>query len=235
MATVARRKTDNGQSLLLEGIDWTSYEKFLEAVGDRAIRLTYDRGLLEIAVPSFSHETWKRCIDFLIVALGAVLRINLRGGGSTTFRRQDVERGLEPDECYYIQHFEAVREVREIDLTRMPPPDLTLEVDVKSSSINRMGIYAALEVPEVWRFDGEDVSLCHLRNGVYESATRSLAFPVVTLRHVHAFLSAAMSITSDSELSRFAPQWVKKHILPLWRKQRTRKSSGAKRVPRPQK
>jgi Uma2 family endonuclease len=234
MATAARRKTDNGQRLLLHGIDWNCYEKFLDAVGDRPIRLTYYHGNMEIALPRWDHESWKRCIDRLIIALGLELGFDVRGGGSTTLRRADVQCGVEPDECYYIQNQAAVRNIHELDLTQLPPPDLALEVDITSSSIDRMGIYAALGVPEVWRFDGEDMYLYHLRNGAYEQATSSLAVPVLTLRHLHDFISDSVSL-SDTELHRAATRWVKKHILPLWRKQQGRKSSGTKRGSRPAK
>ena len=59
---------------MLYGVTWQGYEKFLEAVGDGSTKLNYDRGTLEITVPSGTHERWKRCIDYLIVALGSHLK-----------------------------------------------------------------------------------------------------------------------------------------------------------------
>jgi Uma2 family endonuclease len=225
-------KRDYGQRLVLGGIDWDSYEKFLDAVGDRSIRLTYKRGNMEIAVPRYDHETWKRCIDRLIIALGVVLGFEVRGAGSATLRRADVQCGVEPDECYYIQNESAVRNIQELDLTSLPPPDLALEVDITNSSIDRLEIYAELRVPEIWRFDGEKTFIYHLLNDDYHSATVSLAVPVLTARHIQDFLDASISL-SDTEMYRFAPQWVKKHILPLWRKRRGKKPTGTKRGQRP--
>src|SRR5437764_2361945 len=91
-----------GQHVVLPGIDWESYEKFLEAVGGRRIRLTYDRGRLEITAPLWNHEWWKVRFRFLLLALALELRQDIQSAGSPTIRREDVGRGLEPDECFYL-------------------------------------------------------------------------------------------------------------------------------------
>ena len=78
------------------------------------IFLTYDRGDLEIMAPLWNHEWWKRRVGYLLPVLGHELKIKVQGGGSTTFRRRDLERGLEPDECFYIQHAVQMAGQREI-------------------------------------------------------------------------------------------------------------------------
>ena len=205
-----------GQRLLLHGVDWRSYEKFLDAVGNRPLRLTYDRGNLEIVAPSWNHEWWKRRIGFVIPLLGGSLGIEVQGGGSTTFRREDVERGLEPDECFYVGAHAGQMSGpdREIDLRSDPPLDLAIEVDITRSSLDREGIYAALGVPELWRFDGESLQASRLGPGrTYVPSEQSLAFPPLPLAEFLRFLQETQELT-ETELLRAVPDWVRQHALP---------------------
>ncbi|MEM7204057.1 MAG: Uma2 family endonuclease [Planctomycetota bacterium] len=78
----------------------------------------------------------------------------VEGGGSTTWRREDLDRGLEPDECYWVENEPNVRGRRELDLRVDPPPDLPIEVDVHASSVDRVKIYAALGCRGGWRSTG---------------------------------------------------------------------------------
>ncbi len=223
--TKPRPKTDKGRHFVVDFVSWEAYEKFLEAAEGTSIRMNYDRGTLEMTLPSFEHEAWKRSIDRLIVTLCVVLGIDFRGAGSSTLRKRDVERGLEPDECYYFHNLEALRNIRDLDLMITPPPDLALEVErSRTTSVERMGNYAALRVPEVWRFDGNETTMCRLRERTYETAAESLAFPSLTPELIADYLTVAMPMMNERELIRFASQWVKKHILPLRRKKNGRKS-----------
>jgi Uma2 family endonuclease len=88
-------------------------------------------------------------------------------------------RGLEPDQCYYIQHEALVREIEQIDLAQFPPPDLTVEVDITSSSLDRFSIYTELGIPEIWRYDGRSLTIYALQAGKYESCDRSIALPLL--------------------------------------------------------
>src|SRR5262249_39757519 len=124
MSSAARNKADEGQRLLLHGIDWRSSEKFLEAVGDPPMRLTFDRGTLEIMAPSWDHEWWKSRVSTVVLVLSQEFEFDMQPGGSTTFRREDLARGLEPDECFYLNNAHRVAKLHVIDLRRDPPPDL---------------------------------------------------------------------------------------------------------------
>lgn len=137
------------QRVLLEGIRWETYEQMLADLQDRPIRLTYDRGTLEIMSPSRRHEGLKVRLGRLIETMTLELGIPIECGGSTTWRRQDLAKGLEPDGCYWVQNESVVRDLDELDLRIPPPPDLAVEVEVWSSSVDRMGIYAALGVPDL--------------------------------------------------------------------------------------
>jgi Uma2 family endonuclease len=200
--------------VLLFGVNWTSYERFLAAVGDRRVRLTYDRGSLEIMTLSGSHEWWKRRFGFALVLLGAVLHLRVQGYGSVTVRREDLDRGLEPDEGFYIRHAVEMRGPREFDFTRDPPPDLAIEIDISSSSLNRMSIYAALRIPEVWRFDGESLQVYRLRaEGDYQLSTRSLSFPSLPLVEFVQFLKETQQL-DDAEFINPFSEWARAHALP---------------------
>lgn len=141
----------NDQRLRLSAVSWETYLVTSDGLGPRRIRVTYDRGEMERTPLSPRHENRKTLLARLVEALNEELAIDIAGFGSMTCRRQDLERGLEPDECWWIAHESAVRGREDIDLAVDPPPDLVLEVEVSRGTLDRMGIYAALEVPEVWR------------------------------------------------------------------------------------
>jgi Uma2 family endonuclease len=203
-----------GGRLLLFGVNWTSYEKFLAAVGDRRVRLTYDRGSLEIMTLSGPHEWWKRRFGFALVLLGAVLHLRVQGYGSVTVHREDLDRGLEPDEGFYIRHAVDMRGPRESDFTRDPPPDLAIEIDISSSSLNRMSIYAALRIPEVGRFDGESLQVFRLRpEGDYQLSTRSLSFLSLPLVEFVQFLEETQQL-DDAEFINPFSEWAQANALP---------------------
>src|SRR5207248_8848460 len=145
------------------------------------IQLTYDEGRLEIMTLSPQHEILKKFIGRLIEQLTLELDIPIKSLGSTTIARKDLERGLEPDECYYIGRERLVRGRMKISFRKDPPPDLAVEVDVSRSSVSRQRVYAALGVPEMWRYDGE-LHVLHLQaNGEYVERERSLSFPFLPI------------------------------------------------------
>jgi Uma2 family endonuclease len=160
---------------------WDEYSKFLAAVGDRPIRVTYDRGRLEIMSPSPAHEKAKKLLATLLESILADWDQDYEALGSMTFRREDLDRGLEPDECYWFKKTLAVRDLEEFDFTRDPAPELVIEVEITSSVINRLGLFHALGVDEVWSLTrkGELLVLSWQEDGYHESpVSRVLAgFP----------------------------------------------------------
>src|SRR2546423_1122100 len=126
-----------GQSLLLSGVDWHTYTRLLRAFAERpAVRLTYDRGELEIMSPLLKHDDDAEMLGRFVVALTEELKLPLKHGGSTTLRRRKRHRGIESDECYWIANAHKMAGKRRLDLRRDPPPDLAVEVDVSKSSLN---------------------------------------------------------------------------------------------------
>ncbi|NEX17908.1 MAG: hypothetical protein C1943_15125 [Halochromatium sp.] len=170
-----------GQSVLLETVDWASFEAFLEQMGDRpGMRLAYDAEVLELMTPLLEHEDDKEIIGDLIRALLEMLDIEFRSIGSTTLRSPAVAKGVEPDQCFYIAHEAAIRGKRTIDLSIDPPPDLALEIDITTRRDHR-AIYAALRIPELWRFDGTRLHIYCLRGDGYLETERSDQFPSFAL------------------------------------------------------
>jgi len=204
------------QSLQLDAVSWSQYERIGRLFQDRPLRMTYDNGRLEIMTTSATHERHSRKIALLILVLVEELGLQIAGFGSMTFKRRSAKRGLEPDECFWIQNAVAVRSKNEIDLATDPPPDLVLEVEVSRSTLDRMGIYAALGVPEVWRCTTTQARVCHLVDGDYIEESRSLAFPTL---HPQALLSFVRRYPNldDIGLMRQFRTWVRKQITIGWR------------------
>ncbi|MBD3560615.1 Uma2 family endonuclease, partial [Planktothrix sp. FACHB-1355] len=134
------------QKFILTDISWDAYETIVKVLQNRSVRLTYDRGTLEMIGPPYRHQRYKTLMGSFIKILAEERSIPLINPGSMTFKRQDLERGLEPDECFYIQNASAVMGKAEIDLTRDPPPDLAIEIEIGNTSLNRISIYDALGV-----------------------------------------------------------------------------------------
>ena len=151
MATVATGRAS--QRMLLHDITWRGYEAIGRALADRpGLRITYDRGTLEIMTTSPEHERYKHVLRRLLEAWCDEFAVPMACYGSMTFKRKKRKRGLEPDECYWIAHESQVRGKDRIDFQIDPPPDLVLEIDISRSSLDRMAIYSVLGVPEVWRY-----------------------------------------------------------------------------------
>jgi Uma2 family endonuclease len=200
------------QRVLLTGIRWQTYEALLEDLGDRHVFLTYDRGTLEIMAPLFRHESYTAVLGRLVEILAEALDMPFKGAWSTTFRRRDLERGLEPDRSFYIAHVAAIVGKLELDLSRDPPPDLAIETDVTHSSLDRMSIYASLGVPEVWRFDGEQLQVNHLQPGAgYRPTGASLSFPTLPVGEVVTLVREVVALDDLSQV-RMIRAWVQEHI-----------------------
>jgi Uma2 family endonuclease len=173
------------QRFLLQNVGWQVYDLFLRELGDRPIRLTYSRGDLELMTPSTIHEKYARFLGRLIEVLTVEMGIEVCNLGSMTCRVEDLDRGLEPDECFYIHNEPAIREKSKIDLSVDPPPDLAIEIDITSSSIDRQEIYAKIGVRELWRFDGETLRVLILNaDGRYQPVEQSEIFPFLPIEKV---------------------------------------------------
>jgi Uma2 family endonuclease len=169
------------QKVVLGNVSWEFYEGLLaDHQESSAPRFTYDRGTLEIMSPLPEHEEDNRALASLVENVAVEWRMSFRNLGSTTFKREDLGRGFEPDSCFYLQNAERIRGKTRIDLTVDPPPDLVIEIDITHTSLDKLPIYAALGVPEVWRYSGNRLSILALEGGTYQEREESLALPRVT-------------------------------------------------------
>ena len=182
--------------LTLTGISWDTYVRLNDEVGPDT-RITYDLGRMEIVTLSELHGLVKKCLARITEEYSDVAGIDAEGLGGWTMRRQDLNRGLEPDECYYVAHFAtiiALRGQRRLDLSIDPPPDLAIEVDISPPDVAKVPIYAALGVPEVWRYDGRAVTyLARTDAGEYATVDRSPAFPALPVAWVNDALAIGLA------------------------------------------
>lgn len=198
--------------ILLKNISWKTYESLLNELGEQGgIRLTYDRGTLEIMTPLAPHEGSKKILGRFVESVTEELNIEICSLGSLTCRREDLARGLEPDRCYYIQNENVVWDKEQIDLNQDPPPDLVVEIDITSSSIDRLSLYASLGVPEVWRYDGNRLIIYQLETQEYVERDVSPTFPFLSQVEMLRFLELRRT-TKENALIRLFREWVRTQI-----------------------
>lgn len=200
------------QRTVLENISWETFEALLKDTGgDRGSRFAYDGGTLEIMTPLFEHENYKSNFGNFIIALAEELDIEIKSAGSMTLKRRAANRGIEPDNCYYIQNEPAVRSRQELDLATDPPPDLAIEIDITSSSVNKFGIYSALNVPEIWRYNGRILRFYQLVEEQYVECDLSCAFPLVSVTEMSRFIEQSKTIGEIALLKSFRA-WLRDKI-----------------------
>ncbi|MEK6321980.1 MAG: Uma2 family endonuclease [Acidobacteriota bacterium] len=198
MATVVSQPE---RLVILDRVTWDTYERLIAEHGERSgTRFTYDEGVLQIMVVSSRHEERNRTLALLVEVLAEEMEIDLRRLGSMTCKRKDLQKGFEPDSCFYIQHADAVTGKEKIDLKVDPPPDLTIEVDITSDSLNRLPIFAAVGIPEVWRFDGTTLTIFRLETGRYLETPNSMAFPALNAEVATQFLEDSKELKSTAWL-----------------------------------
>lgn len=195
--------------ILLHGIDWRLYSLLRDELGERPVRLTFDRGNLEIMSPSALHEWLSRLVGKLVDIVTLELNIPVLTVGSTTFRQEAVERGIEADGCYYLS-IDKMARAKSLSLrpaSPLPAPDLAIEIEVTRRAILRLPIYAALGVPEIWLYDGQSLRVHVLAANEYQESRTSSAFPFLDIAVVEQFLSRRDEMDETSLMRRFR-DWV---------------------------
>jgi Uma2 family endonuclease len=174
----AASRAEGEARVLLPGVGWSIYSDIAQALGDRSVpRLTYVDGDLELMSPSYRHEMLACGLATFVLMLARGLGLTCGGAGSTRWERQDLDKGKGPDACFYLANEPTIRGLTEIDLTIHPPPDLAVEVEITHPLTDGLSVYAALGVPEVWRYDGRSLRFLHLQaDGSYAERERSRNF-----------------------------------------------------------
>lgn len=200
-----------GQRIQLQDVNWNEFEAILNELGDkRACRIAYSDEVLEMRMPLPEHEVDKELIGDMVKILLEELDIDNECFGSTTFKRQDVAKGIEPMQCFYIRNHAIMIGKRRVDLTIDPPPDLAIEVDVTSKT--GLDAYRALGVPELWRFENGQLQISLLQNGQYQNANFSPHFPnFPIIDGISQFLNRSQTEGRSPTLKAFR-QWVRELI-----------------------
>ncbi|MFM7886958.1 MAG: Uma2 family endonuclease [Pseudanabaena sp.] len=173
---IAQIQLEAGQRIVLDRIGWQEFEDILEDLGEhRHSHVAYYKGVLEFRMPLPEHERYKIIIGDLLKILLNELGLEWESLGSTTFKNRRMQAGIEPDDCFYIQNYQAVTGMKRIDLDIDPVPDLAIEVDLTSQT--QVSAYEALEVGEIWRIRNDRLEINLLQDGKYVSSTTSKAFP----------------------------------------------------------
>lgn len=196
-----------GRTILLNDISWAEYEMFLKDFEERAgWRLAYDGGKLEIMPPTLEHEYHSFSFHDFVRACCDEFDLELVGARSTTFRREFLEKGVEPDECYYIQNAKKMIGSK-FSSKEYPVPDVAVEIDVTTESLDKFPIYAALQVPEVWIYDGETVSFYELEAESYQQISHSRALPILSAEKLSEFLEMSQTKGQTFALKNFR-KWL---------------------------
>ena len=213
MVTLQLRQLDvpPGQRVLFHDVPWNEFEAILDELGEhRGTRIAYDNGILEIMAPLPEHEADKEVIGDLLKAFLEEQDIEFLTLGSTTFKHPQTLKGVEPDQCFYIQHELAVRGKKRLDLSVDPPPDLALEIDITSRTHPKT--YATLGVPELWRRDGDRIQIYTLQSGNYQEVEDSPAFPGWSLQTVIPhYLNQSRAIGRNRVMREFRA-WVRAEL-----------------------
>lgn len=227
MAPASRPEPVVGEHrFVIHNVSWEKYETLLELFGDDGPRMNYSGGELELMSPLIPHSRYGNLIGFMIEALTEELDIPRNALGSTTFKQRLAARGLEPDECYYIANAGKLVSDRRPDLDVDPPPDLAIEIEITRSLVDKLGIYAGIGVPEIWRYDGETLTVLILgRDGAYHLSESSASFPFLPMAEVARFLRE-YDPSQETRWGRSFRVWVREVLVPDYRNANPPRAEG---------
>jgi len=200
-----------GQRIILTDINWSKFEEILQELGEkRAKRVAYYQNTLEIIMPLPEHEFDKEILGDMVKILLEELEVERECYGSTTFKREDMAAGIEPDNCFYIQNYHLMIGKRRLDLTVDPPPDLAIEVDVTSKT--QLSAYQVLGVPELWRFSQGSLKIYVLQADGYVESSLSPTFPnLPIIQGVEQFVKMSLIQGSSAALRAFR-NWLRERM-----------------------
>ncbi|MFB8790425.1 MAG: Uma2 family endonuclease [Potamolinea sp.] len=208
--TIAAETPLAEQRVVFHNISWQAYEQILAALAEsRSSRLTYDRGTLEITMPLEEHESATRLIELFIRILVVELGLKIKTMGSTTLNRPDLQKGAEPDNCYYIQNQPKVAG-KKVDLNTDPPPDLIAEVDITHTDINKLDLYASMGVPEFWRYNGQILRIYQLQDRQYSEVENSPTFSLAIKERLYQFLQECQ--VDEVQAEKAFRAWVQEEV-----------------------
>ncbi len=202
----------NGAITHFNGVSWEEYEGLLSQMESQpATRLWYDNGKLSIKMPNPKHEKYKTFFHRIGQILAEEFEVDIEDLGSTTYKSEMRRKGIEPDACFYIQSAKFIIGLDDFDTSSAPPPDVVLEIDITNDSWDKFKIYASFEVPEIWRYDGNEVKFYQIVEEKYETIENSKAFEILTSEVLSEFIERSKREGQTAILKEFRA-WVKKQI-----------------------
>lgn len=204
----------NNEKTLLRGVSWDAYLALSQGVSGNHYRFTYEKGTLEIMTSAHAHEHYGALFGQMIETFTEEMNISRHSGRSTACHRESAQCGLEPDECYWIQNEPAMRGKKTFDPAIDPLPDLCVEIDLEARSLDRLRIYAQLRIPEVWRFDGDQLTIHILQSkGEYALSRQSVALPSLPPMEVVHYLQVSNDMDEVGWIRSFR-SWVREELVP---------------------
>jgi Uma2 family endonuclease len=202
----------SGGSVVVHGISWKMYRRLRKMPENYHIRMTYDRGELEIMSPSQAHEEIAALLGTLIDVWAVELDVPIVSCRTMTIRRSVLERGFEPDNCYYVQHEPQMWNKKKIDFKVDPPPDLAIEVEVTRKLLSKTAIYAAFRVPELWCWKGGALKVLELSHeDEYVPRDASICFPKMPIVKIEEIVRQ-LGLVRRTTLARSFRDWVRDNI-----------------------
>jgi Uma2 family endonuclease len=157
------------QQFLLPGYyTWEEFEKIEALMTSPSLRISYLDGYIHFMTLGEEHEMLKKAIAILLEAYFFELGINFIPVGSATRRSQEKGASFEPDESYYLGE-------------KKENPDLAIERNITSGSIDKLEKYKRFQITEVWFWENNQLSLYRLRDDNYEQISRSELLPEFNL------------------------------------------------------
>lgn len=209
MLQLTKKRADR---VILYNINWQKFESILLDLGDvNTVRIAYDRGTLEIMTPLPEHEYYREAIGDIIKDIAEELDLDYESYGSTTWKREKNQAGLEPDNCFYFENEARIRGHLEFNLEEDPPPDLALEIDLTSKSLNRFPIYARLGVPEIWTYDTGELKIYQLQENNYLEVTNSSIFPMLSIQELPRIIEA-FRLQGRRAMRQAVREWVRARL-----------------------
>lgn len=209
---VRQLEIPEGQRLRLHDLSWQEFEAILGELGEhRASRIAYFDGILEVRMPLPEHEVDKELIGDIVKLILDTFGIEFECFGSTTFKRQEMKSGIEPDTCFYIANHHRMVGKRRLNLAIDPPPDLSIEIDV--TSFTQLKAYEALRVSELWCYSDRNLSIYILQGDRYIDSEVSPTFPNLKITEaIPRFVEIALNQGRRAAM-RACRQWLTQSIL----------------------
>lgn len=201
MSTLLREESET--RMMLENVSWETFVALADERRGSVPRMTYCDGVLEMMSPKRKHENLGCLMGRMIEAYSEIKGIEILSVASVTVKRSDLKKAYEADESYYVTNIDRVLAKEELDFEVDPPPDLVIEVELTSSAIDKLELFAAMQVREVWRHDGTSVQFYRLSGNRYEFIPESAELPGLSSDRINRFLDQRLQVGETTWIRAF--------------------------------